>query len=138
MVALVAQGLNYQGIRVWWDRENLRGGKHWNRIIDTLICKQVHYVVVMQSPRMQASERAVYVYKEIWPALKRARSFREPIRFIIPVKLAPCESPFSELAIYHHAELFDSQGVFDPQRVRDLASSIWDDWQLRLSFRGPA
>ena len=49
--SLVPQ-LQMRGIKVWLDKQNLRGGDNWAKLIPDVVTKQTQYVVVLQSPRM--------------------------------------------------------------------------------------
>jgi hypothetical protein len=122
-VAALADRLQGLGIRIWLDRQSLRGGDDWDRLIQDVLGKHVNYVVVVQSPRMREQVRS-YVFKEVQVALESQRSFARGIRFVIPVKLEPVEQ-LEELNRFHCIELNQPRGV------EDLVQAIREDWTLR-------
>jgi hypothetical protein len=117
-VERVREQLEELGIRVWLDRRNLRGGDDWDRLIAQVLWK-VDYVIVVQSPHMQAQVES-YVYKEIRIAIDRQQRFAEGNRFIIPVSLVPCDC-LRELENLQVIELLSAG-------VQDVASAIFEDW----------
>ena len=122
-VAALADRLQGLGIRVWLDRQSLRGGDDWDRLIQDVLGKHVNYVVVVQSPRMREQVRS-YVYKEVQVALESQKSFARGIRFVIPVKLEPVDQ-LEELSRFHWIDLSAARGV------EDLVQAIREDWALR-------
>lgn len=129
-VAALAERLQTLGIRIWLDRQNLRGGDNWDRLIEDVIGKQVNYVVVLQSPRMQG-EIESYVFKEIKLALERQQRFAKDIRLVIPVKLEPCK-PLEELVQLHWVDLAEPRGI------EHLANAIREDWTRRQTTSSAA
>lgn len=124
--AALTEHLQRRGIRVWLDRQNLRGGDDWDRLIKDVIHKQVNYVVVVQSPRMQGQIES-YVFKEIKLALEKQQQFAQNFRFVIPVQLEPCE-PCEGLGHWHQVELYEPHGV------EQLANAIREDWARRAPY----
>lgn len=122
-VAALADRLQGLGIRIWLDRQSLRGGDDWDRLIQDVLGKHVNYVVVVQSPRMREQVRS-YVYKEVQVALESQKSFARGIRFVIPVKLEPVDQ-LEELSRFHWIDLTTPRGV------EDLVQAIREDWALR-------
>jgi len=122
-VALVEQRLQELGIDTWRDRQNLRGGDDWDRIIGHVIEKQIDYFLVLQSPNMMGQIES-YFHKEITLALKRQAHFAEGFRFVLPAILAPCTG-LDKLAAWNATDLTAPQGI------QDLAEAISQDWQQR-------
>ena len=122
-----AADLEARGIRVWQDRQKLRAGDQWETALNSVIEKQVDYVIVVQTPAMKARVEGVF-HAEIEAAQKRQARFGEfegqQLRFLIPVKVGRCES-LSSLSRFHVLNVSDD-GAIDL-----LAVSIKEDWQRR-------
>lgn len=84
IVDYIVSKLKEDGIDVWIDRENLRGGEHWQERIVKAI-KTTDAVVLMLSPN---STKSYNVSKEVDLAGSAARQF-------FPVVLAPVDVPDS-------------------------------------------
>ena len=98
------------GFNPWLDKESLRGGDHWDELIESTI-DQVDYFVVLNSQNLQIkAQGASYVNKEIKVAL-RAED-RRLGNFVIPVRVddAPLLNLFTK---YHAVELHGSEGFRD-------------------------
>jgi hypothetical protein len=125
MVAAVQDELEKLGIRVWRDRQNLRGGDKWDERIRAVI-DRCDYVVVFQScygsTRVESN-----VYKEMHHALDRQERMAYGVRFLIPAKLDDCES-FEELR-----QLHTDIDLADPKGVAALGVAIQEDWERRLN-----
>jgi hypothetical protein len=122
-VVRLGESLRAQGIAIWLDRQNLRGGDDWDRLIPDVIRKQVDYVVVAQS-RGLAERVESYCYKEIKTALERQESFAEGIRFLIPLQL-DADVLLPELTRLH------SVNLTAPGGIQELAQAIQEDWSRR-------
>ncbi|NIM10752.1 MAG: TIR domain-containing protein [Candidatus Aminicenantes bacterium] len=83
------QKLERAGFAPWLDKESLRGGDDWDKVIRKAIEKEIDYVVVLQSHELLKKFEG-YVNKEINLALDRQDEFRRGIRFIIPIKIDDC------------------------------------------------
>ena len=92
------------GLNPWFDKDGLRGGDDWERMLEKTI-KDVDYFVVLQSNALAARETSV-VFKEVRHALQRQQEFRFGISFIMPVKIDECEL-MDELANLHTLDLID-------------------------------
>lgn len=106
--------LSRAGFDPWLDKEALRGGDHWDELIESTI-EKVDYFVVLNSQNLQIkSQGASYVNKEIKVAL-RAED-RRLGNFVIPVKLddTPLLTLFNK---YHAVELYGSEGFRDLVRA---------------------
>jgi TIR domain/SIR2-like domain len=79
----VADQLEDNGIRSWFDRHELIGGDEWDARIRRTIHEDVDYVTVLQSASLLAKTRG-YVNREINLAIDRQREYRPPARFVIP------------------------------------------------------
>ncbi|NIM17537.1 MAG: TIR domain-containing protein [Candidatus Aminicenantes bacterium] len=110
------------GLRPWLDKEELRGGDLWDKmIIDTI--REVDYVVVLQSKSMIAKVES-YVFKEINCALERQSKFQDMFRFIIPVIIDG--SP-----LLKKLESIQSIKISDKENIENLISTIRSDFEKR-------
>jgi hypothetical protein len=125
VVADLSARLQHLGVNTWVDRQDLRGGDHWDRLLGKAINEWVDYVVVLETPAMLRRTEGYY-YKEIDHALERARGFRRGARFIFPAQLEPCE----RLDVLAHLQRVD---LIPPRGLEQLAQDILDDWALRSS-----
>ena len=121
-VARLAEQLQALGLRVWLDRQDLRGGDEWDRLIPAVLQKAA-YVIVVESPRLQRRVES-YVYKEIRIALERQQRFAPGFRYIIPVSLEECGG-IEELKQLHAVDISSAAGI------RTLVDAINDDWTRR-------
>jgi hypothetical protein len=120
LVERLAERLKSGGVAVWQDKQNLRGGDNWERVLMHVIQSQVHYFVAVQAPGMVARLQGVF-YQEIDEALKRQTRFREGIRFLIPVHTSEHEL-LPRLSHLHSISIATDDGV------SDLIRSIMEDW----------
>ena len=126
----LATQLQTRGIKIWLDKQSLRGGDNWAKLIPHVVEKQTHYVVVLQSPRMLDKPES-YFWKEISFALERQRGFGPGLRFVIPVLLeAHPRLPLRDLSRLHVIDLTTPDGI------DALAQTILEDWQKRQTIRG--
>lgn len=115
--------LEKAGIRPWLDKENLRGGDEWDKVIEKAIEKEIDYVIILQS-RELAKKVEGYVNKEINMALDRQDKFRRGIRFIIPVKIYD-DPLLEELEHLHTVDLTDEANM------KELIDTIQRDFEKR-------
>lgn len=127
----LAEELQKREIKIWLDKQSLRGGDNWAKLIPHIVEKQTDYVVVLQSPRMFDKPES-YFKKEIYYALERQIGFGD-LRFTIPVLLEPHpDLPLRDLAKLHCIDLTRPNGV------DDLAKTIHEDWQKRQAMKTAA
>jgi hypothetical protein len=130
-VEALAQEIETQGIRVWQDKQDLRAGDDWNRVLLDVIARRVDYVIVVQTPAMTTRIEGVF-HREIEAALQRQGEMGEfegqKLRFLIPVKLGAC-SLLSSLQASHVIDVSESNGV------RLLVKSILEDWERRVALK---
>ena len=119
-VARLSERLEGAGIGVWRDKQNLRGGDNWDRVLVHVIEKQVQYVVVAQSKAMEGRGEG-YFYKEIAVARQRQVRMRQDRLFVLPLQIEPCQG-LEELKDLHQMSL-SADGDFDK-----LVQLILDDW----------
>jgi hypothetical protein len=120
----IALELQNRGINVWVDKQSLRGGDDWTKLIPHVIKKQTDYVVVLQSPRM-IDKTEGYFKTEIHYALERQLSFGD-LPFTIPVLIEPHSNlPLRDLAHLHCIDVAQASGV------DELANMINEDWRKR-------
>lgn len=129
-VERLAEALQAQGLRVWLDRQSLRGGDRWGLLIPDVINKQVDYVLVLQTRQLLARVES-YVYREIEEALARQHKFAPGLRFLIPARLEP-GAQIDALSHLHFVDLTTGRGL------EDLLAAIREDWQRRRERAGPA
>jgi hypothetical protein len=116
----LADGLRHNGINVWLDRDNLRGGDEWDDVIERVLDQEVQYVVVLQSPSLKAKDVG-YVNKEIYLAIRRQSYYRSPKIFLIPALIDGPENLLPELERFQYVNL--SRG----EEVNDLVKTIRRD-----------
>ena len=126
-VMQLSQTLQNNGLRVWLDRQSLRGGDEWDRTIPTVL-RKVDYVVVVQGRHLHQRVES-YVYKEVRIALERQSRFASGYRFIIPVNLEPCIG-LSECESLQTVDLSENGGIVE------LVKTILEDWEKRKRIRG--
>ncbi len=124
-VATLESALHRFGVNTWRDAQNLRGGDDWDRQIEHVLSKQVHYVLVLQTREMESRHRS-YFYKEIKAAREQGKEFAEGYRFTIPCLLEPCDG-LPQLSDLHRED------ITTPQGVQRLAETILSDWRRRHS-----
>jgi hypothetical protein len=106
----LGQGLRQNDINVWLDRDCLRGGDKWDRIIERTLEEEVQYVVVLQSAGLKAKEVG-YVNKEINLAIARQTYFRPPRIFLIPTVIDSPDNRLDELADFQSVDLTSDEGI---------------------------
>ncbi len=118
----LAEALRSEGIRVWIDKDDLRGGDRWPEVIRYAINAEIDYFIVVQSRHLAARELG-YVNREITYALERQKDFRPPRRFIVPVQIDA--DPSNRLTLLGDVQTvpLDDWG----RGVRQLASTIRKD-----------
>lgn len=122
-VEQLSQQLQTAGIETWQDKQNLRTGDNWDRVLVKVIQEFVDYVIVVQTPAL-TSQIEGYFYKEIAAALDRQKKFSTKVRFILPIMLSDCNL-LEELHDFHAIHL-DVAGGFE-----QLVDAIKTDWQQR-------
>jgi hypothetical protein len=128
----LASQLQARGIKIWLDKQSLRGGDNWARLIPHVVDKQTDYVVVLQSPRMLDKPES-YFWKEIRVALERQSGFGPDFRFVIPVLLeSHPRLPLPDISRLHMLDLTAPDGI------DALAQAILEDWQKRHHSRNLA
>jgi hypothetical protein len=125
----LATQLKDRGIKIWLDKQSLRGGDNWAKLIPHVIEKQTDYVVVLQSPRMLDKPES-YFWREIHVALERQRGFGPDLRFVVPVLLE--SHPALPLRVLDELHTID---VHAPAAIDALAQAILEDWQHRQIIR---
>jgi hypothetical protein len=123
----LASQLKDRGIKVWIDKQSLRGGDNWARLIPHVVGNLTDYVVVLQSPRMLDKPES-YFWKEIRVALERQSGFGPDFRFVIPVLLE--SHPGLPLPDFSRLQMLD---LTAPDAIDALAQTILEDWQKRQS-----
>jgi hypothetical protein len=119
-VEALGEALEARGIAIWRDKQSLRTGENWDRVLVEVIRKRVDYVVVAQSSLM-ATRVEGYFRKEIEVALDRLSKFSRDFVFVLPVTLSG-GSPLPELEALHTIDVATGPGV------DRLANVIRDDW----------
>lgn len=114
--------LKVAGLKPWLDKEELRGGELWDKMIKDTI-REVDYVVLLQSKNLSAKTEG-YVNSEIHAALERQKRFQKGFRFIIPV-IIDGSSFLEEL------EGIQSIDITGKENIEDLISIIESDFERR-------
>jgi hypothetical protein len=122
-VEQLATNLQEAGIAVWQDKQSLRAGDNWYRVLMQVLHKQVEYVVVVQTHAMVRRLEG-YFYMEITEALKRQERMKEGVRFVFPVSAGNDET-LPMLAHLHCVRVDSAAGR------TILISSIHEDWRQR-------
>jgi hypothetical protein len=129
-VEALAEELKARGIRVWQDKQNLRAGDDWNRVLFEVIARRVDYVIVVQTPAMTARIQGVF-WREIEAALQRQAEMGEiegqKLRFLLLVKIGAC-ALLSSLKTSHVID------VGEPDGVDSLVKSVLEDWDRRAAL----
>lgn len=127
----LAEKLELRGVRVWQDKQDLRAGDDWNRVLLDVIAKRVHYVIVVQTPAMTTAVHGVF-NREIEAALQRQAEMGEfegqKLRFLVPVKMG-AGGLLSSLKALHVID------ISEPDGVDLLVKSILEDWDRRASLK---
>lgn len=122
-VAQLAERLEASGLGVWRDKQNLRGGDDWHRVLVHIIEKQVNYVIVAQSKAMDRRGEG-YFYKEIAMARERQLRMRQGRIFVVPLQIESCQG-LDELKDLHQMSL-----ATDDDYAK-LVQLIRDDWRAQ-------
>lgn len=122
-VEKLAEKLNGEGIGVWQDKQNLRAGDNWERVLIQVINKQVDYVMVVQTPTMVGQFEG-YFYGEIAEALERKKNMKPGVLFLLPVQIG-------NVKILPQLESLHSHRVDTDDGFNALVSSIREDWEQR-------
>ena len=129
-VEALAEALESRGIRIWQDKQDLRAGDDWDRVLLDVIAKRVDYVIVVQTPMMVSRTEGVF-YREITAAARRQGEMGEfegqRLRFLIAVTLGDCK-PLATLSAGHVIDVGPEEGV------AALAASILEDWDRRKAL----
>ncbi len=113
-VERVAEELRQNGLEVWRDVDNLRGGDLWDPVIRSTLLNDVDYFVVAESKGLsrKATERS-YVNREIKIALDVQQEYAGRRPFIIPVLLDGPDHQRDEFAGIHRIDLAHEGGTDD-------------------------
>jgi nucleotide-binding universal stress UspA family protein len=127
-VEALAEQLEARGIDVWQDKQDLRAGQKWSKVLRSVIEDQVNYVIVVQTAAMLQREEGVF-YKEIDIARERQSTMRDDMTFLIPVTVDRCPI-LPALGEYHVID------ITEPAGIDRLATAIQEDWKKRAARRG--
>lgn len=129
LVERLSQSMKAGGVAVWMDRQNLRGGDNWERVITQVIEKQVNYFVPVQAVGMTRPEGVFY--EEIKMALRKQDRQRDGFRFVIPVHTD------SRYRLERLHEL-NSISIATDDGVGALIHDILEDWDARRAAQESA
>ncbi|HEY5706557.1 MAG TPA: toll/interleukin-1 receptor domain-containing protein [Terrimicrobiaceae bacterium] len=125
--------LQTYGIKIWLDKQSLRGGDRWPNLIGEVLEKHTDYVVVLQSPQMLDKPES-YCFLEIDLALKRQPKFAPGVRYLIPaITEADPRLPLPNLG-----STFHSIDLTAPGEIDALAQTILEDWKKRQTMKRAA
>jgi hypothetical protein len=105
----LSRGIRENGINVWLDKDDLRGGDRWDDAIERTLA-DVQYVVVLQSKSLRAKDVG-YVNKEINLAIERQAYYRRPRIFLIPAIIDSPDSQIDDLKSLQSVDLSAPDGV---------------------------
>jgi hypothetical protein len=132
-VITLSEKLKSRGIRIWRDKDNLRGGDNWQNQLKHIIEKKADYVIVVMALAMTTRIKGEFKW-EIAAAQKEHEKMGEfegeRLRFLIPVKTGQCK-PLASLESYHVIDLDQPQGL------DALVTAIQEDWQRRSAMKLP-
>ena len=117
----IADAVNSSGLRAWFDRRHLRGGKRWKVEIATVIRKADFFVAVLST---RSVGKRGFVQHEIREALEVALSIPEPRIFIVPVRLEPCEPSHAAFHELNWIDLFPDWNAGIHRLIRDLHAAL--------------
>jgi len=127
----LANELRSRGIAVWRDKDDLRAGDDWNRVLLNVIETRVDYVIVVQTQAMAARVQGVF-NREIEAALKRQSEMGEyqgeRLRFLLPVRVGEC--PLQSCLQASHVIDVSAPGGLDA-----LRAAIVEDWARRAAIK---
>lgn len=130
-VEALVEELEARGVRVWQDKQDLRAGDDWNRVLLDVIKKRVDYVIVVQTPAMTTAVRGVF-NREVAAALEWQEEMGEfqgqKLRFLLPVRMGAATG-LASLSRFHQID------VGEPGGVDLLAKAIAEDWQRRGTLK---
>jgi len=113
------------GLRPWLDKENLRGGDQWDKVIEKTIKEEIDYFIVLQTEAL-SKKLYGYVNKEITIALNQQDYYRR-LQFIIPVKAEECEQ-LEDLNFLHTVDISD---ISSKELKEGLVKTIERDYKIR-------
>jgi TIR domain len=106
IVRRLRQHLTNDGIRCWFDEEDLLPGQDWDLEINAAIRRSSFALACLSRASIT---KAGYVQKELKRALDVADEQPEGAVFLIPVRLEECEVP-TRLSNLHWVDLFRAEG----------------------------
>jgi len=129
IVERLSQALKVGGVAVWMDRQNLRGGDNWERVINHVIGKQVNYFVLVQAKGMMRLKGVFYDELEL--ALAEQKRTRSGFKFVIPVHTE------SRFRLERLDELkFNSISIGDLEGgAKELVDAIVADWNAQKAWQ---
>ena len=119
----ICQAMRGRGLDPFWDREGIRGGDHWESVLENEVA-DADYFVLLQSSEL-AGQTFSYVHTEVSMALKKQSRAGPGVRFIYPLLIDDVE-PLSTLKEIH------SIAASEPSQVTEIADDIARDFQRRL------
>ena len=129
-VEALAEELAAKGVEIWQDKQKLRAGDNWSRVLQKVIRKDVNYVIFVESLATKRAISGVFNWEIEAARLKQAEMGEfegQKLRFLIPVSLG-AGAPASSLEDLHSVD------VSTPQGVVQLAQSILEDWGNRAKL----
>ena len=120
-VEAIGAALQVRGVAIWRDKQNLRTGENWDRVLVDVINERVDYVVVIQSPNMTNRVEG-YFRKEIEVALDRFSKFDKSFLFVLPVNL------HGGMLLPELEKLHIDIDVTTEAGIERLANTILEDW----------
>jgi len=115
--------LKESGIEPWIDKEDLKGGDRWEKVIERTINKEIDYLIILNSKALLGKGEG-YVNTEIKFAIKRQLRFSGQLRFIIPIIIDGSD-------LREDIEMLQGIVVNDPSDIDELVKAIKLDFKQR-------
>ncbi|MBX7208122.1 MAG: TIR domain-containing protein [Verrucomicrobiaceae bacterium] len=123
------KALEGAGIRVWWDRKHIPGGKNWRSVLKIAI-KKASAFVSCWSTSVDARDKTVTCYELKEASPRQADKLPSSPAFIFPARLEKCEVPDIEvcgdlLSDLHAWDLFGKSAGQNLKRlIKDLKKAL--------------
>lgn len=123
------EALEGAGIRVWWDRKHIPGGKNWRSVLKIAI-KKASALVSCWSTSVDVRDKTVTCYELKEASPRQADKLPSSPAFIFPARLDKCEVPDIDvggelLSDLHAWDLFGKSAGQNLKRlIKDLKKAL--------------
>ena len=94
-VERLCESLRNSGVQVWLDREQIKPGQRWQRVIREAIRSGAYFIACFSQEYRERDE--TYMHEELLVAIKELRKKPAERTWFIPVLLSECELPDHEI-----------------------------------------